>query len=545
MSVPVYVVTGFLGSGKTSFIKQLLGGPEWRDANVLTVQFESGREMPPDGGPSRENLIFPARRLKNGPDKLAGELAERIRAGIGPDGHEPDEIWIEWNGMFPFGELYAMLRRPPLRELCDIRRVIHTADAQALGGLLGGTGSALPEQIAGSDLAVVRGARGGRDMSRTRRLLRGVNPGMRVRAALPSGERERREPDGGHTDAEARARTALVRLIYGRDVSPLSAFFLLSVSLALVYLAAAPVLESRGFPASRVVNVFLGIILQAVPFLLIGVLLSSAIEVFVTRAAIETRFPRSMSAGMLAAVLAGFLLPVCDCASIPIFRSLVKKGVPLPAAVTFMTVAPVINPVVMLSTYYAFGGDMRMVVGRAALGAVSAVIIGLTFAVRAPRGRVLSGGSVYGRGYYDSAESPAGIGGKLVLLLRHAQTEFWNAGKYLVIGTLVSAVLQSTGLTLSAQANSGAGLAASLAVMMGMSFVLSLCSSSDAVVARSFMGQFPTGALMGFLVFGPMMDIKNAALLSSGFTVRFIVRLALTAFAVCFLIVFLRYGLIA
>jgi uncharacterized membrane protein YraQ (UPF0718 family) len=80
---------------------------------------------------------------------------------------------------------------------------------------------------------------------------------------------------------------------------------------------------------NTVINVFLGIILQAVPFLLIGVLLSSAIQIFIPKEWIERRFPKSIGLGMVVAILGGFCLPVCDCTSIPVFRSLVKKGIPL------------------------------------------------------------------------------------------------------------------------------------------------------------------------------------------------------------------------
>ena len=75
--------------------------------------------------------------------------------------------------------------------------------------------------------------------------------------------------------------------------------------------------------------------------------------------------------------------------------------------------------------------------------------------------------------------------------------------------------------------------------MMGLAFVLSLCSSSDAVVARSMAASLPAGAVLGFLVFGPMMDIKNAAMLLSGFKSAFVVRLFVTAFLVCFLVMML------
>jgi hypothetical protein len=92
-------------------------------------------------------------------------------------------------------------------------------------------------------------------------------------------------------------------------------------------------------------------------------------------------------------------------------------------------------------------------------------------------------------------------------------------------------------------AQRGAGYAISIVIMMTMAFVLSLCSSSDAVIARSFTNQFPMGAVMGFLVFGPMMDIKNVMMLSAGFSKRFIGKLLFTAFIVCFAVVFLLSGL--
>ena len=112
-----------------------------------------------------------------------------------------------------------------------------------------------------------------------------------------------------------------------------------------------------------------------------------------------------------------------------------------------------------------------------------------------------------------------------------------------MIGTFIASVFQVLGTGIFTAAQSGAGLAVSILIMMAMAFVLSLCSSSDAVIARSFAGQFPMGAVMGFLVFGPMMDIKNVMMLSSGFSKRFIGRLLFTALIVCFVIVFLFSGL--
>ncbi|MDR2354783.1 MAG: permease [Clostridiales Family XIII bacterium] len=519
MAIPVYVVTGFLYAGKTSFLNELLARPDWKDSEIAVFRFESGEAAFTGAGARCTDLLFSKNDLDRQPDRIAERMCEQLQD------RAVDAIWIEWNGVTPFARLQGLLAQKTLRDRCRLCKVLHIADAAKLETLLYGTGSALPEQIASCDLAVVRGVYTARGLRRFQRLLRGVNPGIRVYRATQ----------------EADIRRGLL----SGSASPWLPFLLPIALLAALCLFAARLPGSAAIPVNKIVNIFLGIILQAIPFLLIGVLLSSAIQVFVSRSAIESRFPRTPGLGIPVAILAGFCLPVCDCASIPIFRSLVRKGVPLPTALTFMTVTPVINPVVILSTYYAFSGDMRIVIARICLGIVSAVLIGLAFALRPPKNAVLAGGASaeFLCGCYEDAEALTRRGGRFELFLRHAQTEFFDVGKYLVIGVFVSAVFQAIGAGTLASAQSGAGRAVSLAVMMFMGFALSLCSSSDAVVARSFANGFPQSALMGFMVFGPMMDIKNVLMLSACFLGRFVTRLAISAFVICFAVVFLfSYG---
>ncbi|MDR1962091.1 MAG: permease [Gracilibacteraceae bacterium] len=516
MITPVYVLTGFLSAGKTSFLNNLLSRDDWRNISILTLQFESGETELSAAGASRRNLIFPLKNLEQQPEQVARLIRRQLRDG------DFDEIWIEWNGMASFTRLHTLLLHPLLRGRCRMRRVIHIADGAELEKLLGRTGKALPEQIANSDFALVRNEEAGGRV-RIRKLLRSVNPGIQAYGI------------DSYTD--------FYRQMLRKTHPSFLIFVLLAALLSAAYLVLTPRLPEMGIPAGRIVNVFLGIILQAIPFLLVGVLISGAIEIFVSRAAIESRFPKTTPAGMATAVVAGFCLPVCDCASIPVFHGLVRKGVPLPAAVTFMTAAPVINPVVIFSTYHAFSGDMRIVALRVFIGLIAAVTVGLTFAAAPPKKQLLTGGILdrlmCGCGCAEDAGSETSFTGKIGLLFRHAQAEFFNMGKYLILGSFISAVFQAAGPRTLASSTRGAGLALSLAIMMVMGFVLSLCSSSDAVVARSFASQFPSGALMGIMGFGPMMDIKNALMLSSVFTGRFILRLALTAFAVCFAFVFL------
>ncbi len=520
-TLPVYVTTGFLDSGKTTFLNLLLNRRGQEEARMLVIQFETGEEELQSRNGNCHNLTFPKKVLEQQPELIVEQLQSYIQD------HELDEIWVEWNGVVPFSQLQSLLLSSSLRRRCRIKKVLHLADAVNIENLLGRTGQALPEQIAGSDLVVVRNIVSSKDFKRIQRLFNGINPGVDIQKIEEFDD--------------------LYELLFEEKDQPVNFFFLTVLLTAALYFVAGPFLEGLEIPVNAFINIFLGILLQAFPFLLIGILLSSAIQVFIPQRVIEQRFPKSLGLGMLVAVMGGFCLPVCDCASIPIFRSLVKKGVPLPVAVTFMTAAPVINPVVILSTHYAFSGNIKVVAARVCCGIIASVIIGLTFAIRPPKGLVLSGGALdrfmCSCGCYEDPEAITTLKGKISLFFRHSQAEFFSVGKYLVIGTLIASGFQVLGTGIFTTAQSGAGLALSILIMMVMTFVLSLCSSSDAVIARSFAKQFPMGAIMGFLVFGPMMDIKNVMLLSSGFSKRLIGRLLFTSFAVCFVLVFFLSGI--
>lgn len=522
MKIPVYAITGFLDSGKTSFLNNMLNRRDCRELQLLVIQFEAGEEEFFSRYENCGNLMFTKRQLENNPEKIIKDMLHYISS------NKIDEIWVEWNCMVPVSQLQDLLLNNALQTRCKIQKVFHIADCRNIENFLGRTGSALPGQISDSDFIVLRSSFE-YSSDKIRRLIKGINPKANIY-----------ETKGMKINEE------IYNEIFSRKIHPLNSFLLTSIFIIFIYLFGKPVLEGLNIPVNRVINVFLGIILQAVPFLLIGVLLSSAIQVFIPKTFIEKHFPKSPELGMAVAILAGFCLPVCDCASIPIFRSLVRKGVPLPAAVTFMTVTPIINPVVILSTYYAFG-SLNVVLERICLGIVSAIIIGLVFSLKSYKEDILSGGSfdriMCSCGFYEDTESINSLPGKIGLFIRHSQAEFFDVGKYLMIGSFVASAFQIMGTNLFTSMESGTGLAISIIIMMAIAFALSLCSSSDAIVARSFARQFPMGAVMAFLIFGPMMDIKNIMMLSSGFSKSFILKLLFTAFTVCFLVVFLLYGM--
>lgn len=510
------IVTGFLESGKTTFLNQFLNSGEFQSDKLLLLQFELGEEEFESRHHNCDMLEFSIADL----EQRKWEITQKIAIYL--DEHDVDEIWVEWNGMASFAALQSLFSSASLYKRCSFEKVICFSNADTLEITVTNAGAAITEQLANCDIAIVRHMTDRTIRTRITRLIHNFNPGVRI-------------------CRESQIKKIGKKLYRGK-AHPVSAFSLAIFWFILLFLILrSSSLPFPEIPVGTLMNVFSGIMLQAIPFLLIGVLISSAIQILLPDGLIERWFPKRLAPSMLVAVLFGFCLPVCDCASVPIFRSLLKKGIPLPAAVTFLAATPVINPVVMLSTYYAFNGSLRVVLVRVGLGILSALLAGLLFAIISPKAPVFSQGFdkiMCSCGCYDRATVPYEVKGKLGLFLRHSQAEFFNVGKYLIIGAFVSALLQAVGLR-SLSVQSGAGFALSLAVMMALAFLLSLCSSSDAVVARSLSSNFAAGSTMGFLVFGPMMDIKNILMLSGSFSKKFVGLLFTFTFSACYFVVFL------
>lgn len=241
--------------------------------------------------------------------------------------------------------------------------------------------------------------------------------------------------------------------------------------------------------------------------------MSAAIEVYVPARVFErlTALPKPLQ--LPAAGLAGLAFPVCECGSVPVARRLAAKGLTPAAAVTFMLSAPVLNPVVIASTVVAYRGRETfwpMVLGRAGLGLVAAMAVGWVVArsnkadlLRPRPGKELE---------HEHSHDP---GSRTRAFFTHLAGDFVFMGRFLVIGAIVAALLQ-TFVPQSIIASVADTPILSLVAMMGLAFVLSLCSESDAFVAASFV-QFGVGAQLAFLVFGPMVDTKLGILYSATF----------------------------
>ncbi|MFF2091790.1 permease [Paenibacillus sp. NPDC058174] len=285
-------------------------------------------------------------------------------------------------------------------------------------------------------------------------------------------------------------------------------------------------------------TLFLSLILETFPFILLGVLFSALLQVFVTDAIIQRFTPRNPVIGVLFGALLGLLFPLCECGMIPVVRRLIRKGMPAYIGIVYLIAGPVVNPIVFTSTYSAFRSAPIIAYSRIGLAFVIAVIIGLLF-YRFMRANPLKEEhpTVFiheGAGHYGSSSTPsagrASWGSRLSATLGHAADEFFEMGKYLIFGAMLTAIIQTFIDKSVLTAVSDQPLFSYL-FMMGFAFLLSLCSTSDAFIAASFNGIFGTGPLLAFLVFGPMIDLKNTMMMLSAFKLKIVAALIALTFA--------------
>ncbi|QPZ41663.1 permease [Bacillus halotolerans] len=263
-------------------------------------------------------------------------------------------------------------------------------------------------------------------------------------------------------------------------------------------------------------SIFISILIEAIPFILIGVILSGIIQMFVSEEMIARIMPKNRFLAVLFGALAGILFPACECGIIPITRRLLLKGVPLHAGVAFMLTAPIINPIVLFSTYIAFGNRWSVVFYRGGLALAVSVIIGIILSYQFKDNQLLKPNEPGHRHHHHHT-----LLQKLGGTLRHAIDEFFSVGKYLIIGAFIAAAMQTYVKTSTLLAIGQNDVSSSL-VMMSLAFVLSLCSEVDAFIASSFSSTFSLGSLIAFLVFGAMVDIKNLLMMLAAFKKRFV-----------------------
>ena len=292
---------------------------------------------------------------------------------------------------------------------------------------------------------------------------------------------------------------------------------------------------------------FLSVLFEAVPYLFLGTLISGFIDAFLPAQALERWLPKNAALAIAVAGVLGFFLPMCECGVIPVIRRMLKKGLPIGPAVTYLLASPIINPVVALSTYAAFRGqEPAMVLAfRMILGFVVACVFG-AIVLRVPKEKILLPGLLTGmpsRGTSLFAarandlttledltnEFQPSVRSRLLAALRTASFDFLDVAFYLVMGAMLAAVFNTAINREQIILPLASNLWLATFSLEGLASVISLCSTSDAFIAANFVA-FPLAAKLAFLVLGPMMDVKLFLMYGLVFQKKFTVAMAISLF---------------
>ncbi|HHL0719041.1 TPA: permease [Streptococcus agalactiae] len=265
--------------------------------------------------------------------------------------------------------------------------------------------------------------------------------------------------------------------------------------------------------------IFISIIIEALPFVLLGTILSGIIEVFITPDIVNKFLPKNKFLRVLFGTFVGFVFPSCECGIIPIINRFLEKKVPSYTAVPFLATAPIINPIVLFATYSAFGNSIRFLILRFVGATIVAIALGVMLAFLVDDNILKEDAKpTHFHDYSDKKWYQ-----KIFLALAHAIDEFFDTGRYLVFGTLIASAMQIY-LPTRVLNTIGHSPITAILVMMLLAFILSLCSEADAFIGASLLSTFGIAPVMAFLLIGPMIDIKNLMMMVNSFKTRFIVQ---------------------
>ncbi len=315
------------------------------------------------------------------------------------------------------------------------------------------------------------------------------------------------------------------------DISPLSTelawaieLTFLTVAVLVYYMGKSPTWKEL---IDNISINFLAIIVEALPFMLIGSLAGGIIEIFVSVSWVERVFQQRKTRAVFLAGGMGLFFPVCECAIIPVVRRLLGKGIPFGAAITFLLAGPIVNVIVAASTAIAYSFDWSFVIIRLLSGYTIAVMVGLLLGRFFNQNNGLlstwSKTATCSCGQHH-AHTTAPFSRRLRHAIEHASDDFFDVGRYLVIGAFIAAILRSS-VSMATFTNLLGTPWLAIGVMMLMAVLLNLCSEADAFIAASFRDLLPGSAQMAFMVLGPMLDIKLILMYFSVFRNKVIVSL--------------------
>ena len=305
--------------------------------------------------------------------------------------------------------------------------------------------------------------------------------------------------------------------------------------------------------------IFISIFFESLPFLLLGSLISSVIETYVSNETIAKIIPKNKILGSIVGVFLGFFLPACDCAVIPVSKRLLKKKVPINVAISFMLASPIINPVVLLSTYNAFyKTNPEIFWYRLLFGIIIALLIGIIMGIIFGKKNVITNSLLDKEDeccHCNNHERKIDIDfidleeecnchnenrvhhsfkNDILSICKHTAYDFFEVVKYLMFGAILASLVQVL-LPRDMLVIFNSNKLLSIIVLMLFAYLISLCSTSDSFVGKSLLSIFNESSIIAYLLLGPMIDIKNTIVLLGNYKKSFVWTLIFLIFVVVFI----------
>ena len=298
----------------------------------------------------------------------------------------------------------------------------------------------------------------------------------------------------------------------------LAALCIGAVGLAVLFAidAFAPALFQDSLPnrAQDGLTLALSVLIESLPFVALGVVLSIVVQVWLPDGVIERILPRAGWARRAVLSLLGMFIPVCECGNVPFARGLLMRGLGPADALAFLVAAPIVNPIVILTTHQAFGWDGGILVARLLGGYAIANLIGWLYSRHPDPQRMLT--ERFAQTCEIVTHEP---GSRVRRSIAQLVVELRAVMPALVIGSALAGAVQVL-VPRSALVAIGSNPVLSIVAMVLLAMTVAICSNVDAFFALSFASTFSPGSLVAFLLVGPLVDVKMLALLRTTFTTR-------------------------
>ncbi len=277
-----------------------------------------------------------------------------------------------------------------------------------------------------------------------------------------------------------------------------------------------PNLFSKALPdrAQDGLTLTLSVLIEALPWVILGVVLSIVVQVWLPADAVQRWLPEKAWVRRAVLALLGMFIPVCECGNVPFARGLMMRGLAPAEALTFLIAAPIVNPIVILTTHAAFGWDGGILVARLLGGYAIANLIGWIYSRHPDPQSLLTERFVE---TCDQVVHEPGSPTRRSLI--QFLVELRAVMPALVIGSALAGAVQVL-IPRDVLLAIGANPVLSILAMVVLAMTVAICSNVDAFFALSFASTFSSGAIIAFLLVGPLVDVKMLALLRTTFIAR-------------------------